>query len=286
MRNLLAFIALIILTSCAPAATGGPSATPTAAAVRVTAQAVGTQPPTLQPPTVAASNTPAPTNTAVPSATVSPSATPAPTNTPVPVAATAKPSETPKPTETKAVKATETATDMPKAASTATPLARSASLAVIATETRVIATATARPAPTATATAILVVVPTATAAPVSSGAVPGASGGGSGPCAANPSASNAPNSPVRIVAINKAASPENVVIKNVGAGDVNVSGWRICSITGNQIHAVLSGTIGAGVQTTINSFASGTIWNNDNRDDGALYNASGGLVSYLVDTAR
>lgn len=91
---------------------------------------------------------------------------------------------------------------------------------------------------------------------------------------------------MRIVAINKAANPENVVIKNVSAGDVNVSGWRICSITGNQIHAVLSGSIGAGVQTTVNSYANGPIWNNSSRDDGALYNASGGLVSYLVDPAR
>lgn len=126
---------------------------------------------------------------------------------------------------------------------------------------------------------------TPTATPVGSGAVPGATGG-SGLCTANPNASNAPNSPVRILTVNKAATPESVVIKNISGVDVDVNGWRICSITGNQIHAILQGTIGAGVEATITSRAIGLIWNNNDKDDGALYNANGELISYWIDLVR
>lgn len=99
-------------------------------------------------------------------------------------------------------------------------------------------------------------------------------------CSADPNASLAPNFPIKIHSIDKVA--ETVTLRNISGVSVNVANWRICSITGNQLHATLSGSIGAGVTVVINSQAGGNIWNNSSRDDGALYDELGRLVSYLV----
>lgn len=244
------------------------AATPTAAAGRVTTQVIGTQAPAVAA-TVVASGTPAPTLTAMPTATV------IPTSTSVPTAAatsTPKPSETPKPTEA--------ATNAPKVANTATPLSKAASVAVVATETRVVA-------PTATAAPVIASTATAVSAQVRGqvGSTPGTSGRADATCSQfRASASAAPESPVRIVAINKVS--EVVTIRNMTNANVSVAGWRICSIKGDQLHATLSGVIGGGEQVTIGSAANGAIWNNGERDDGALYDASGRRVSYWADSAR
>ncbi len=100
-------------------------------------------------------------------------------------------------------------------------------------------------------------------------------------CQADPYAGQAPNTPVRIVAIDKSA--ESVTLRNVTGFGVDISGWRICSITGNQLHATLSGTLAPNETRIIQSQAGSSIWNNTSEDDGALYNASGSLISYRDD---
>ncbi len=100
-------------------------------------------------------------------------------------------------------------------------------------------------------------------------------------CQEDPNRNQAPNSPVSIVGIDKAA--ETVTIKNISGAEVDVSGWRICSIRGNQLHATLSGTLAAGQQQIILSQAGSNIWNNSDDDDATLYNANGSLVSYWND---
>ncbi len=64
----------------------------------------------------------------------------------------------------------------------------------------------------------------------------------------------------------------------------DLSGWRICSIRGNQLHATLSGSLAAGATQVVPSQAGSNIWANNDPDDAALYNASGQLISYRRDS--
>jgi len=96
-------------------------------------------------------------------------------------------------------------------------------------------------------------------------------------CQADPNASAAPNYPVRITAINKTA--ETVILKNVSTNAIDLTGWTMCSITGNQEHPI-GGTLAAGASQTFAGPA-GNIWNNSSPDPGALYNPNGQLVSYF-----
>ena len=98
-------------------------------------------------------------------------------------------------------------------------------------------------------------------------------------CQADPT--TAPNKPVKIVGLNKSA--ETVTIRNVSANSVDINGWKICSIRGNQLHATLSGSLNAGETRVIPSQAGGNIWNNSQDDDASLYNATGQLVSFWDD---
>lgn len=132
-------------------------------------------------------------------------------------------------------------------------------------------TPTASNTPTVTSTATATVTATATRVPVT------------GDCSSTPNPLDAPNTPVRIVTVFKSANPETVRLQNVSGQAVNLNGWLMCSITGSQTHAVLSGTLAAGETRDFASTASGPIWNNSSRDDGALYNAGGVLISYWID---
>jgi hypothetical protein len=98
-------------------------------------------------------------------------------------------------------------------------------------------------------------------------------------CQADPNPGAAPNYPVRITAIDKAA--ETVTLQNVSTAPIDLTGWNMCSITGNQHHPI-GGVLAAGQFMTFTN-TGGPIWNNSVRDDGALYNPSGQLVSYYVD---
>ena len=100
-------------------------------------------------------------------------------------------------------------------------------------------------------------------------------------CQADPQFPNAPNYPVKIVAINKFT--EVVQLQNVSAAAVDLSGWTMCSIRGNQTHTGIGGVLQPGQTRDFQYGGPDTIWNNEQEDDGALYNANGQLVSYLND---
>jgi micrococcal nuclease len=63
---------------------------------------------------------------------------------------------------------------------------------------------------------------------------------------------------------------------------VDLNGWRMCSIKGNQLHEGIGGSLAPG-ETRDFRHTGGNIWNNSEEDDGALYNANGQLVSYWDD---
>lgn len=139
-------------------------------------------------------------------------------------------------------------------------------------------TATLPPEPTATASPTATAAPTDTpepTAPPTQTRVPTFNS-----CQADPSASSAPNFPVRIVSVNKSA--ETVTLSNVSGAAVNLDGWHLCSIEGNQEQRGVGGTLGPG-ETRVFGNPGGAIWNNSKRDDAALYDVQGRLVSYRED---
>ena len=98
-------------------------------------------------------------------------------------------------------------------------------------------------------------------------------------CQEDPNAAAAPQYPVQIVRIDKVA--ETVTLKNVSPDAIDLTGWRMCSIRGNQEHPIGGGL--APGETRVFAGPVGTIWSNSERDDGALYNANGQLVAYVRD---
>lgn len=102
-------------------------------------------------------------------------------------------------------------------------------------------------------------------------------------CQADPRANEAPNQPIRLT-VNKVT--EIARLTNVSPTAIDLTGWRICSIRGNQLHATLNGTLGVGESLNVTSQAGGNIWSNSEPDDGALYDANGSLVSYWRDTTE
>jgi DNA/RNA endonuclease G (NUC1) len=98
-------------------------------------------------------------------------------------------------------------------------------------------------------------------------------------CADDPSAGQAPNFPVAIVAIDKAA--ETVTLRNQSGQPINLDGWIMCSVRGSQQHPV-GGQLGPG-ETRVFPGPDGNIWSNGSSDPGALYNPEGRLVSYWPD---
>jgi hypothetical protein len=98
-------------------------------------------------------------------------------------------------------------------------------------------------------------------------------------CQADPNAAQAPNYPVKIVSIDKGA--EVVTLQNVSQEPVNLDGWRMCSIKGNQQHPI-GGNLAPGEQRTFPGPAA-NIWSNSDSDPGALYDPQGRLISYYND---
>ncbi|HWQ12401.1 MAG TPA: lamin tail domain-containing protein [Roseiflexaceae bacterium] len=98
-------------------------------------------------------------------------------------------------------------------------------------------------------------------------------------CREDPRAPDAPNYPVQIADINDGA--ETVTLRNISPDPVDLSGWRMCSIRGNQEHPI-GGVLAPGESRTFPG-PEGNIWNNSEPDDGALYNPQGQLVSYKFD---
>jgi len=140
----------------------------------------------------------------------------------------------------------------------------------------------AAPAPTPTAT----VTPTATATPAPTAPTVTPTIGPTpepffGDCTSNPDPARAPQTPLRIAFIDELS--ENVFIRNVGAEPVDPTGWVICSIFGDEefLRFTNSGPVAPGEGFSI--VRPGNTWANATRDDGALYDASGRLISYYVD---
>jgi hypothetical protein len=98
-------------------------------------------------------------------------------------------------------------------------------------------------------------------------------------CQADPNAAAAPNYPVRIVGVDKRF--ETVTLQNVSPEAIDLTGWRMCSIRGNQEHPI-SGVLAPGETRTFPG-PEGAIWSNSDNDPGALYTPSGQLASYWYD---
>ncbi len=99
-------------------------------------------------------------------------------------------------------------------------------------------------------------------------------------CQQPPDPAQATDFPLRIVEVDKKA--EVVTLENVSQETVDLTNWTLCSVTGNQVHEGISGTIEPG-ETRRLLHGGGTIWLNDGKDDGALYDPEGRLVSYWDD---
>jgi hypothetical protein len=95
-------------------------------------------------------------------------------------------------------------------------------------------------------------------------------------CAVDPG--SAINYPILIVTVDKVA--ETVTLRNVSTSNVDLTGWRMCSITGGQTHDGVSGVLAPGATQIYSHSGSSTIWNNFLSDPGALYTTDGRLVSY------
>jgi hypothetical protein len=187
--------------------------------------------------------------------------------------ATRTPGSAPEPSATATAQAnTPTTTRTPRSSPTYTPTST-------ATAT---ATRTATPTRTATATATRTATPTRTATatrtPTPTQLPPSFNG-----CQEDPNADDAPDYPVRIVTVIKGSTPEIVRLQNVSGQTVNLNGWTMCSITGNQEHDGIGGTLSSNQVKDFPYTGAGNIWNNANPDDGALYDPQGHLVSYWED---
>lgn len=141
-----------------------------------------------------------------------------------------------------------------------------------ATVTPIGPTATA----TATTTATTAPIPPSPTATVTTGPAPVF-----GDCTTDPNPAAAPNTPLQIIGLDK--SGEVVAVRNGSGAAISLDGWMLCSINGNQQHP-----IGAGVSVPANGSidlpnGGAPIWNNSVRDDAALYDPTGRLVSYFVD---
>ncbi len=98
-------------------------------------------------------------------------------------------------------------------------------------------------------------------------------------CADDPGPGAAPETPVRIIAIDRRA--ETVTLRNVSDTAVDLTGWRMGSIRGGQEHPI-GGVLAPG-ETRVFPGPQEHIWNNNERDPGTLYDPQGRLVSYWPD---
>jgi hypothetical protein len=88
-----------------------------------------------------------------------------------------------------------------------------------------------------------------------------------------------------IRAVDKKA--ELVTIANTGTTEIDLTGWVLLSVTGNQSYTFPSVTLRAGQSLTVASggavgdliWTAEHVWNNTSSDPAQLYDADGGLVS-------
>jgi beta-lactamase superfamily II metal-dependent hydrolase len=95
---------------------------------------------------------------------------------------------------------------------------------------------------------------------------------------------NASSKDVKIISVNKVS--EIVTIRNEGAADVDMTGWVLVSVKGNQRYTFPSYTLKAGKSVTVASggasgdlfWTSANIWNNSESDPAELYDSQGILI--------
>jgi hypothetical protein len=250
------------------AATALPSNTPEPPAAQALLEPTSTPMPlpptetaTPLPPTETATPLPSDTPTNVPEPSPEVQALPEPTSTPTPLPP--KPTRTPLPSSTPTHAPTHTATAIP----TRTP------------------TRTATPTTTPTATSTPTVRPTDTPVPTftpeptyTPTETPEATFGG---CLSDPNPASAPNYPVRIVTVDKIN--EIVKLKNFSPQVVSIEDWNMCSINGHEEHNDIFGELQPGETRDFPSTEGGPpIWDDTQRDDGALYDDTGRLVAYWI----
>jgi hypothetical protein len=96
-------------------------------------------------------------------------------------------------------------------------------------------------------------------------------------CMADPNPYAAPNYPVRILEVNK--ETEVFALQNVGDVPIDLSGWVICSVNGVQQFGQMNVTVQPGeIKRFV--YPGAAVWDNNQRDDAALYNTQGQLISY------
>jgi hypothetical protein len=100
-------------------------------------------------------------------------------------------------------------------------------------------------------------------------------------CEEDPNFANAANFPVLIVGVNK--ETETATLRNASNEPIDLTGWRLCSLRGSEEQSGIGGVIQSGEVRDFTQDGD-EIWSDDNRDDAALYNSFGQLVSYWTDT--
>jgi hypothetical protein len=100
-------------------------------------------------------------------------------------------------------------------------------------------------------------------------------------CGRTPAPELSEEYPIWISDIDKVA--EIVTLENISEEPVNLDGWVMCSVTGGQTHPGIGGIIEPGELREFRN-TGGPIWLDNGRDDGALYNAEGRLMSYFGDS--
>jgi micrococcal nuclease len=111
-------------------------------------------------------------------------------------------------------------------------------------------------------------------------ATPTQAGGDPASCPELQDRAAAPEAPVRIAGLDKAA--ETVELRNVSDGPVSLDGWVLCSQRGGESQRGVGGTLAPG-ETRAFANPAAAIWSNGSRDDAALFDPAGRLVSYWED---
>jgi hypothetical protein len=94
---------------------------------------------------------------------------------------------------------------------------------------------------------------------------------------ADPNPYAAPNYPIRILDVDK--ETEVFSLQNVGDAPIDLSGWVICSVNGVQQFDQMNVVIQPGeIKRFV--YPGAAVWDNNQRDDAALYNTQGQLISY------
>jgi hypothetical protein len=92
---------------------------------------------------------------------------------------------------------------------------------------------------------------------------------------------DAPDEPVQIVAVDKVA--ETVRLVNVSGETIDLAGWTMCSVRGNEEHQGIGGILEPGEEAAFTHRGDDKIWSNGMRDDGMLFDDEGIFISYWED---